>query len=86
LLFLIVIVSSLLQTSTSYMYQMYTYLMHQPTEMNVRGVLIYPFNGVEVDEVYRWDERMTMEVMTLNLDDCWKEICGKLMGVLGKSI
>jgi 5-methylcytosine-specific restriction enzyme subunit McrC len=64
------------------MYQLYTYLMHQPIEMNLRGILIYPFNGIAVDEAYRWDERMTMEVMTVNLDDSWKDIYGKLISVL----
>ncbi|MBM7587316.1 5-methylcytosine-specific restriction endonuclease McrBC regulatory subunit McrC [Bacillus pakistanensis] len=68
------------------MYQLYTYLMHQPKEWKVRGILIYPLNGVEVDETFRWDERVTMEVITLNLDDSWKGIYGKLMAVLGKSI
>ncbi|RFB41312.1 hypothetical protein DZB86_10890 [Bacillus sp. RC] len=68
------------------MYQLYTYLMHQPKEMNVRGILIYPFNGIDVDEKFRRDNRMTMEVMTLNLDDSWKGIYGKLMRVLSRNI
>lgn len=66
------------------MYQLFTYLMHQPKEMNVRGILIYPYNGVEVDESYRWDDRMTIEIMTLNLDDSWKNIYVKLLGVLNR--
>jgi 5-methylcytosine-specific restriction enzyme subunit McrC len=66
------------------LYQLYTYLMHQPQEMSVRGILIYPYNGVDVDETYRWEQRMTMEVVTLNLDDSWEGIYGRLMGLLGK--
>ncbi|MFK9092590.1 McrC family protein [Bacillus salipaludis] len=64
------------------MYQLFTYLMHQPKELCLRGILIYPFNGVEVDEAFIWSERMTMEILTINLDDSWKEIYRKLMEVL----
>jgi 5-methylcytosine-specific restriction enzyme subunit McrC len=65
------------------MYQIFTYLMHQPREMNVRGVLIYPFNGLEVDEVFWWDERVRVEVITVNLDDSWRDIYDKLIVILG---
>ncbi|KSU85172.1 5-methylcytosine-specific restriction endonuclease McrBC, regulatory subunit McrC [Fictibacillus enclensis] len=68
------------------MYQLYTYLMHQPKEMNLRGILIYPFNGIDVNDWYRWDDRMTMGMMTVNLDDSWKDIYGKLMSVLNKDL
>ena len=67
------------------MYQLFTYLMHQPKELNLRGILIYPFNGVEVDETFRWDERVTMEVITLNLDDSWKKIYRRLISVLDEN-
>ncbi|WP_338452568.1 hypothetical protein R4Z09_12220 [Niallia oryzisoli] len=64
------------------LYQLFTYLMHQPKESNLRGILIYPFNGAEVNETYRWDERITMEVKTVNLDDSWKGIYERLMNLL----
>jgi 5-methylcytosine-specific restriction enzyme subunit McrC len=64
------------------MYQMFTYLMHQPKELNLRGILIYPFNGVEVNEAFHWDDRMKIEVITLNLDDKWKDIYNKLISIL----
>lgn len=64
------------------MYQIFTYLMHQPKEMKVRGILVYPFNGVEVDESYWWDERVSMEVLTVNLDESWKAIHSRLMEVV----
>jgi 5-methylcytosine-specific restriction enzyme subunit McrC len=64
------------------MYQMFTYLMHQPRESNVRGVLVYPFNGVEVDEKFWWDERVKLEYLTINLDNSWRDIYGKLFGIL----
>lgn len=64
------------------MYQLFTYLMHQEQELNLRGILIYPFNGSAVDEKYLWNERMTMEVMTLDLDGAWKDIYQKLKQVI----
>jgi len=64
------------------MYQMFAYLQHQPKEMTVRGILIYPFNGEEVNETYRWDERITMEVITVDLNASWREIYGKLLSIL----
>ncbi|WP_338472821.1 hypothetical protein R4Z10_08885 [Niallia sp. XMNu-256] len=64
------------------MYQLFTYLMHQSKELNLRGILIYPFNGVEVNETYQWEERMTMEVITLNLGDSWRKIYKRLITLL----
>jgi 5-methylcytosine-specific restriction enzyme subunit McrC len=64
------------------LYQLFTYLMHQPKEITLRGILIYPFNGVEIDEAFRWDERLTVQVMTLNLNDSWKAIYRKLISVV----
>jgi 5-methylcytosine-specific restriction enzyme subunit McrC len=64
------------------LYQLFTYLMHQPKETTLRGILIYPYNGFEVDETFRWDERLTVQVMTLNLNDSWKEIYRKLFSVV----
>jgi 5-methylcytosine-specific restriction enzyme subunit McrC len=65
------------------MYQIFTYLMHQPKDMNVRGILIYPFNGIEVKEAFWWDERVRVEVITVNLDDSWRDIFDKLIVILG---
>ncbi|MDQ1002638.1 5-methylcytosine-specific restriction enzyme subunit McrC [Neobacillus niacini] len=65
------------------LYQLFTYLMHQPKATKLRGILIYPYNGVEVDETFRWDERLTLQVMTLNLNDSWKAIYRKLISCLG---
>ena len=64
------------------LYQLFTYLMHQPKELKVRGILIYPKNGKDVQESFVWDERMSIEVMTLNLDSSWKEIYARLMSVV----
>ncbi len=61
---------------------MFTYLMHQPKDIALRGILIYPYNGAEIDEKFAWDDRMTVEVMTLNLEDSWRDIYRKLVSVL----
>lgn len=66
------------------MYQLFTYLMHQKPELSLRGILIYPFNGSAVDEKYIWDERMTIEVKTINLDDSWAKIHADLKSILNK--
>jgi 5-methylcytosine-specific restriction enzyme subunit McrC len=64
------------------MYQIFTYLMHQPSDMKVKGILVYPFNGVDVDEEFWWDERVKLQYLTINLDNSWRDIYGKLIGIL----
>ncbi|MGM8366363.1 McrC family protein [Virgibacillus sp. W0181] len=69
------------------MYQMFTYLHHQPKELeNLRGILVYPFNGHEIHEVYLWDERVAIEVMTVNLAASWRDIYEELMQVVDESV
>ena len=63
------------------MYQLFTYLMHQNDDIEVQGVLIYPYNGTNVDETYQWNERVTMKVMTVNLDESWEKIYERLISV-----
>ena len=63
------------------MYQLFTYLMHQSDDIDVQGVLIYPYNGTNVDETYQWNERVTMKVMTVNLDESWEKIYERLISV-----
>jgi 5-methylcytosine-specific restriction enzyme subunit McrC len=64
------------------MYQLFTYLMHQKKELQLRGILIYPTNGTVIDEKYQWSENVWMEVMTVDLDGSWKEIHRRLMAVV----
>jgi 5-methylcytosine-specific restriction enzyme subunit McrC len=64
------------------MYQLFTYLMHQPSNLNIRGVLIYPYNGFEVNEIYQWDDRINMEVMTINLNESWGNIYRNLLNLI----
>src|SRR5699024_10706819 len=45
------------------LYQIFTYMMHQPEELEVRGILIYPANKEEeLQETYNWNERMQLEI------------------------
>ena len=55
--------------------------MHQSDDIEVQGVLIYPYNGTNVDETYQWNERVTMKVMTVNLDESWEKIYERLISV-----
>ncbi|MBU9674967.1 hypothetical protein KQ939_02835 [Planococcus sp. CP5-4] len=64
------------------MYQLFTYLMHQDSEVKVRGILIYPFNGELINEKYMWSEQIKMEVLTLNLNNSWREIHNSLISAL----
>jgi 5-methylcytosine-specific restriction enzyme subunit McrC len=64
------------------LYQLFTYLMHQPKSLSLRGILIYPYNGTHVREVYRWNETVTMEVMTLDLNQSWGGIHKSLLKVV----
>lgn len=69
------------------MYQMFTYLSHQPRELEqLCGILIYPFNGKEIHEVYRWDERTTIEIMTVDLGAKWRDIYRELMQVVEREV
>ncbi|MGP4060242.1 McrC family protein [Halobacillus sp. H74] len=66
------------------MYQMFTYLMHQPQDMKLRGILIYPYNSYLVNETYQWDENITMEIVSINLNDSWSEIYHTLKRLIGR--
>lgn len=65
------------------MYQIFTYMMHQPKETDVRGILIYPKNLLEdITEVYEWNERLRLEVYSLDLNASWTNIKGRLDEIL----
>ncbi|MEI3613727.1 hypothetical protein [Pseudogracilibacillus sp. SO30301A] len=62
---------------------MFAYLQHQQQELEkVRGVLIYLYNGHEFQEDYRWDDRRTMEIMTIDLRGKWDKIKETLIQLL----
>lgn len=57
--------------------------MHQSNEFKqLRGILIYPFNGEKIYEICKWDDRMTMEIITINLENKWHEIEAELMTIV----
>lgn len=65
------------------MYQMFAYMVHQPVEDKVRGILIYPENFTEeISESYSWDERLNIEIYSLNLNSSWDEISQRLKEIL----
>lgn len=67
------------------LYQIFTYLMHQPKEVDVRGVLIYPSNdNKELTEHYEWDDRMKIEIYQVNLNNSWYAIKNRLLSVIGE--
>ena len=66
------------------MYQLFTYLMHQPDNLVVKGILVYPDNGYEVKETFHWDGRLSMEVMSINLDDSWMDIYHRLLEIVSE--
>ncbi|PWA07898.1 hypothetical protein DCC39_15975 [Pueribacillus theae] len=65
------------------LYQIFTYVMHQPAFKRVRGILIYPGNQAgELHEIYSWDERMAIEIVSLDLNASWREIYNALLALL----
>lgn len=48
----------------------------------MRGILIYPYSGYELHEVYHWDDRISMEVMTVDLQAKWNIIKETLIQLL----
>lgn len=65
------------------MYQIFTYMMHQPKEADIRGILIYPKNLLEdITEVYEWNERLRLEVYSLDLNASWINIKDRLDEIL----
>lgn len=69
------------------LYQIFTYLMHQPKECDLRGILIYPANDIsEIEESYEWSERVQLEIYSLDLDASWKKIKNRLLEILSMSL
>lgn len=65
------------------LYQIFTYLMHQPVKADVRGILIYPAtDDTEFTVLYEWDERITLELCSLNLDNSWDKIRNRLLSIV----
>lgn len=67
---------------SGHMYQLFTYLMHQPQKLKLRGVLLYPFNGKVIDEVYEWRENTSIEIKSIHLGEGWTELYKRLIKII----
>jgi len=67
---------------SSNLYQMYTYLDHNRHYPKLRGILLYPFNGHELNHRFRSDKNYDMEAMTVNLNRPWHEIESRLLEII----
>ena len=68
------------------LYQLFSYLLNQqstdcPDSFKTRGILIYPDTGKEIDLDYWYDQHL-IQIKTLNLNVNWREIEGRLRGVV----
>lgn len=64
-------------------YQMNAYLMQNLDEYkNLKGILIYPSNGYEIDESFYSDKGYYLEFKTINLNMEWKYIKKRLLEII----
>ena len=57
--------------------------MHQSRDIeHLRGILIYSYNGEDVSEVYQWNERMTIEIAIVNLNNTWINVEEELLAIV----
>ena len=68
------------------LYQLFSYLLNQqridrPDSFKTRGILIYPDTGQDIDLDY-WYGQHLIQIKTLNLNVNWKEIEGRLRGLV----
>lgn len=67
----------------SHIYQMNAYLMQNLDEYeNLRGILLYPSNGYEIDESFYSDKGYYLEFKTINLNMEWKYIKERLLRII----
>src|SRR5690625_1984231 len=64
------------------MYQMFTYLHHQPNDYELRGILIYPANEQVIHEKYMYNERVSFEIKSIDLGAQWNTIYDELVDIL----
>jgi 5-methylcytosine-specific restriction enzyme subunit McrC len=76
---------------SGHLYQLYAYLNHGSGNKITRGILVYPTNGVKVDEVYRLNiqvgstiQETTVRIFTLDLNQRWESIYRQMFDLLGK--
>ena len=71
---------------TGNLYQMHAYLMNksvQPGWENVEGILLYPTNGYSLDHEFVLHETHPMRLVTLDLNQHWKQIESSLISIVG---
>ena len=56
------------------MYQMNTYLQHNLSFENLRGILLYPSVDFELDQKFKKDNQYSIEFKTINLNQDWLDI------------
>lgn len=67
---------------SAHLYQLFAYTEHQPHDHDVRGILIYPYNGRRVKEVYRYSKYRLFEIRTIDLSMKWNEIREFMLSLL----
>src|SRR5699024_6010206 len=67
------------------MYQVFAYLSHQSNELTAqRGEVVYPYTGESLTKDDGWDDKISLEIMTVNLSNEWREIYNELLMVVNK--
>lgn len=74
---------------STHLYQLFTYLNHSSDIYLTRGILIYPTNGVKVDEIYNISiqvgieiQQSTIRIFTLDLNQKWQDIYNQMFVLL----
>lgn len=68
--------------SSSNMYQMNTYLLHNMEYNNLRGILLYPSVGYSFNNIYLREDQYTLEFHTIDLDQEWLNIENDLLDII----
>lgn len=71
------------------LYQMYTYMNHIESCKNIKGILLYPYNGEEISEKYDMKaiyndgiRRAELQIQTIDLSKEWREIERQLLEII----
>ncbi len=74
---------------SAHLYQLFTYLNHSSDVYLTRGILVYPTNGLKVDEIYTVPIQIGLEIQTstirlftLDLNEKWSKIHDQMLGLL----
>lgn len=74
---------------SAHLYQLFTYLNHSSDNCMTRGILVYPTNGIKIDEIYivpiqvgTTIQSSTIRIFTLDLSQEWKKIYDQMFILL----